>query len=177
MKEVFKILGIIVGCFVLAAFIAISIMFGLAAIFGDENDPLLNIQETIVIEATQAPTQTPTQTTQAPTQAPLQEVTVETINTVYSENEMKGDKLFKNKRLILVGEMDRVSEVMGSVSLYLREKGDEYGFNSVCIDFKQKDKMQLAKINEGDIVYVDCVIDGKGWSVDAKGNKIIKIAR
>jgi hypothetical protein len=166
MKEVFKILGIIVGCFVLAAFIAIGIMFGLAAIFGDENDPLLNIQETIMIEATQAPTQ-----------APLQEVTVETINTVYSENEMKGDKLFKNKRLILVGEMDRVSEVMGSVSLYLREKGDEYGFNSVCIDFKQKDKMQLAKINEGDIVYVDCVIDGKGWSVDAKGNKIIKIAR
>jgi hypothetical protein len=166
MKEVFKILGIIVGCFVLAAFIAIGIMFGLAAIFGDENDPLLNIQETIMIEATQAPTQ-----------APLQEVTVETINTVYSENEMKGDKLFKNKRLILVGEMDRVSEVMGSVSLYLREKGDEYGFNSVCIDFKQKDKMQLAEINEGDIVYVDCVIDGKGWSVDAKGNKIIKIAR
>ncbi len=109
------------------------------------------------------------------TEAPdVPEITVSAKDLIaaYSNNELKGDQLYKDKLAEITGTVSDVSVVLGSTYLLL-DDDDIMTFEMVqCYFTDEAEINKLAEISKGSQITIVGRIDGKSVYVDVKECKI-----
>jgi hypothetical protein len=90
----------------------------------------------------------------------------------YAANEVKADKLYKDKLYEITGKVCNISVVLGSMSLSL--EGDEFGITNVHLSLEDSQKDIVAELEDGQEITIQGTIEGLGWDVNVKDVKFIK---
>lgn len=82
-------------------------------------------------------------------------VTAQEMFKVYSANEARGDKLFKDKKIIISGTIESISSSIGDVPIVSLKSGDM--IRMVHVDFARKYRELAADLNKNQKVSFACV--------------------
>jgi len=83
----------------------------------------------------------------------------------YEDNEIKANKLYKDKIVEITGKVDSIGEVLGSTYITL-VGSDEFAITKAQCTFKDEEQInKIAELSKGDTVTVIGKVDGKSLNV------------
>lgn len=88
-------------------------------------------------------------------------VTAQELETTYGENEVGGDKKFKDKTLKVSGKIASIESGFGDEGYAVFKGKDPYGMNSVQAHFSDSEKDKVASLKKGAALTVQCTGGGE----------------
>jgi hypothetical protein len=83
----------------------------------------------------------------------------------YDNNEVKADKQYKDKVVLVSGEITDIGVTFGQTYVVL-SSGEEYSISGVQCFFKDEDEIsKVADLNKGDTIKVQGTVDGKSINI------------
>lgn len=158
------------GCLIaIIVFVAIGII---GSCFGGKDDKKVDSTKVTATtntsqdDASHAETVTPIEETEV---EEILEITPGDLLDSYEANEVKGDQVYKDKKMRLTGTISDIGkDIMENV--YITFKGnEEYSITSVQCFFKDKAEIEkVMELNKGDTITVIGICDGKFGNVTIK---------
>lgn len=91
----------------------------------------------------------------------LKTVPAEEILKTYSENEVRGDKYYKNKNLVVSGTIKSIDSGIGDEPYIIFTTKDKYSFSAVQAHFVKDEHDKLIELNKGKKIEISCVGGGE----------------
>ena len=91
----------------------------------------------------------------------LKTVPDEEILKTYSENEVRGDKYYKNKNLVVSGTIKSIDSGIGDEPYIIFTTKDRYSFSAVQAHFVKDEHDKLIELNKGQKIEISCVGGGE----------------
>ena len=88
-------------------------------------------------------------------------VPAETILKTYSENEVRGDKHYKDKKFIVTGMIKGIDSGFGDEPYITFTTKNKYSFNTVQARFKKSEQDKLVDLNKGQKIEIYCTGAGE----------------
>ncbi|WP_019003616.1 OB-fold protein [Succinimonas amylolytica] len=96
-----------------------------------------------------------------------QQVTVETVYNTYKKNQIKGDREYLNKPLLLIGVIEKIKSSVGNTPVLYLKTGKKFTFDSAHVFFKSPDDDidSIVELEKGQKVAFLCI--GGGVVIDS----------
>lgn len=91
----------------------------------------------------------------------LKTVPAEEILKTYSENEVRGDKYYKNKNLVVSGTIKSIDSGIGDEPYIIFTTKNKYSFSAVQAHFVKDEHDKLIELNKGQKIEISCVGGGE----------------